>query len=580
MKPRLQSLAMMGLIALMSHIQTYLDYKPENPEIAGNWTQINLITENVWKLPGGPTYQQNVSQHIEGLVRNIDSHISAPTLYAMLEYQKVSRPSIFAFDDEKSPSLTKYSVYYLAYVTDSPLLNQEYMQLPDNLSQFINGKLKSDYFCRWSQIVELPFYPKHSHVLNFLYDPWKLQLAVDLDLTLLQSAQICILATYENANNHDIATPDDNLFKVSHLPELMINFQDYQQLRYVWTRPSMREFLQLASKLTDLTYWTAGGELMQKRILKELKIDHHARRTFYYDSCTLLPTGFPYKSFTDINHKLSTECVNYQYDTQRCILVDDSSFNYSHNPQNCYQIPPWTITKTASLEKLESCFRDNHLIVLMANLRKWSDRVIHEGRSAKELLEPYNKNTVAIPAVVVSPPLEPSMIVSSGESSCTSPLTQDSQSSSSMRTPSSNGQLEEDVRPRLHLTESFSVNLSSADLSQTDSFKPDSSQPDSSQPDSSQPDSSQMDLSADDLSPVDLSSADLSPVDLSQPEIVRLHSFHSQLTDVPVDDEINLSDANDSDDDDLPGYRRRLNQLQSQNPLDLDPELAAVYAMV
>jgi hypothetical protein len=508
---------------------------------------------SLWKLPGGPVYQQNLSHYVEGLVQQLNSNISTPTLHAMIEYQKIRPPISFSFEDSDDLSdSTKYAVYYLAYIVDSPAVTYVPMTLP----YFINGELKKNYFCRWSQIVELPLYQKHNQVLNFIYDPWKLQLVLDLDLTLLHSAQIGIFATYQTQTSYDIATPDDNLFKISHLPELMIDFQEYQQLRYVWTRPYLREFLILASKLTDLTYWTAGSELMQKRILKELKIDHYARHIFYHDSCTLLPTGFPYKSFTDINHKLETQCLNYQYDPQRCVLVDDSNLNYNFNTNNCYLIHPWRVTKSNSLESLESIFEDIHLMLLMSNLKKWVDQVIHEGKSASDILKPYQFVTPSsVPSGqdigdsilphMLDTPIQIDTIKQDNIEPLTAVANQVDVSASVplpvplvpvVNTNQSDDVIE--VDPQLRLTESFCANLSTLDLC----------------------------------------------------EPIRQRSFHSQITDTgaksPVlgddndndnDDssveewmmresivsvaeaDINLSDAEESDDD-LPGYRHRLNQ--------------------
>jgi hypothetical protein len=108
------------------------------------------------------------------------------------------------------------------------------------------------------------------------------------------------------------------------------------------------------------------------------------------DSCSILPNNFPYKSFVDLNHRFMS---HNHYDLKRCLLVDDSELNQSYNPENCYRVLPWQINKSNSIDGLETSLKDHELIILMANLRQWSDLIIHEGQTASDLLKQHYQKT-------------------------------------------------------------------------------------------------------------------------------------------------------------------------------------------
>ena len=326
--------------------------------------ELLLYYQNGWNLTGGIIHdivrKDNKTDYNQKLVLTIHEQtqvdIKIEGLIGVTVYTNIYSPRMtFA------PSVVekKYITYYLASVTDS--------------------SKSSGGFFRWSKLIDMDVYAKHSYMLNKLYAQYKIQLVLDLDHTLLESCKFTTETTYGTVAS------TDGVFANKHMPDGIARTGDH--VRYIWLRPYAKEFLRLVSILTQLSYWTAGNIECQSVIMKCVKIDNYAANKFYLDSCSLTPENYPYKSFNDLNAKIKKDKKSPDFfGLDRTILIDDLKINCDNNKNNSYLINVWKVTGTTTSEELKDRLNDMKLLDLIPFIKKLSDQVIHENRDIRSLL--------------------------------------------------------------------------------------------------------------------------------------------------------------------------------------------------
>lgn len=327
--------------------------------VLNQMNELMLYYDKEWKVPGGcipyHIWKNNVP-HTKKVIKYIHEQMNVLINLNQLIGVKVYKKT----DSIQSKTVTQYITYYLALVAD------------DTLS--------TGTFFRWSKIIDLTLYNDHADLLSKIYNPLKMKIISDLDHTLFESA---ILTTSTTTNSH--VSINDNVFKMKYPPDGIVNIGN--DVRYIWTRPYMKEFLQVVSKLAHLSYWTAGGQECQEAVMKSIQIYHYSQSILYVDSCSLLPDGFPYKSLNDLNKRLrKTANDSNCYDPQKTLLIDDMDLNNDHNKYNCYKIYPWKITGSLDRDEFARRLNDKKLLDMIHFLRKISDQIIHEKRSVPSIL--------------------------------------------------------------------------------------------------------------------------------------------------------------------------------------------------
>lgn len=258
-----------------------------------------------------------------------------------------------------------------------------------NLLSISNGKTIK--FIRYSRLIELSLFLQHRQILTKVYDPYKLQLLIDLDKTLLDSY---IISNNKYSNIFELLNKyiiDDNhpLIINNILPDTILldglNSAFAGLPRYVWLRPHVRYFLDLISNLTQLHFWTAGNRPCQGKILNELKLSHFARNIFYSESCCKPLNDIWYKSVEYLN-KLLQDKGEKPFDLNRVLLIDDNPVNQLSNVNNCLLVDEWNLSTITSVTGLSNRFKDSVLLYLIIYLKDMTDCLIHENGSVPMLL--------------------------------------------------------------------------------------------------------------------------------------------------------------------------------------------------
>lgn len=337
-----------------------------------------------WKLPGGyisTIIYDDIKQCVR-LQKTIKDQ-----LFTDVEIKNAIGMKIY-----KKKEKTKYTVFFYAEVSDDAI-DQKQLVKKDvfaslNDSGSVYDEKREAYFCRWSQLVDLPVYAENRCFIDKIYGQWKMRLVLDLDHTLLESTMINPNIT---DSKFDVVGKNDNLLKANHIPAQIIPFVDHT--RYVWTRPYLKEFMTAARSLASISFWTAGSYSCQSRVLDRLSLLQYGDSAHYYNSCSYLSDGYPYKDFVELNKKLDG---NVSYDLFRTLLIDDLSINKEHNMGNCLQIMPWKITGSSSSEDLKVRLGDDILLRMIPLLKKWSDCIIHDNISVSDLIEQKENQFISL----------------------------------------------------------------------------------------------------------------------------------------------------------------------------------------
>lgn len=322
---------------------------------------LNLpINLDDWCLPGGLIIDDDFSHTILDTDQTLG--------FNMIQNHnniKVKMESLFAIKNYSKKSgcvkINRYATYYLAKIVDE------------------EDSTQSQY-SRWSKLIELPIYKRDKVIFDNLYNPWKIQLILDLDATLFESAIM------SNTSNDGYITDMDLLFKHHYLPNRIGHIMNYTSC--VWTRPFMYQFLNTVVDLTDLSYWTAGSQNYQDGVLSMLKIGHLTQKKFYLHNCQKDANNYPSKSIEKLNEKLQGDSL---YDMNRALLIDDLPLNHTNNPKNSYLISGWHVTNLKNSTDIEKNYKDMELMSLLQKLIYLSDLVIHEKITMSECLDMINK---------------------------------------------------------------------------------------------------------------------------------------------------------------------------------------------
>lgn len=253
-------------------------------------------------------------------------------------------------------SSKSFTTYYLATV-DRPMIEQ-----PD---------FKRCCAFTFSQVCLLPIYETYAPLIEVIYNPYKLNLMLDLDCTLLVSY------AYETTSaNMNMINRDHYLIRNNCHPDYIC-----PSGRYVWSRPHMHDFLRNVAKLTHVSYWTAASQEIQMEVIHETGLDKYSNQYYFGSSCSKSPNGDIYKSLIDLNQ--------YTYDLNRTIMVDDLDINKIHNDENCLQIKSWNIVHATDYTQLYRFRIDCELIRLLSRIQFLSDQVIHHKESVPKVMKQY-----------------------------------------------------------------------------------------------------------------------------------------------------------------------------------------------
>jgi len=362
--------------------------------------EVLLTFDNEWKFPGGHLKKRFTlidddfkHQLIEMVFEQIGLHIKINQLIGLKKYYKSIQSNMaFAGTDQ----IIKYTTFYLAEINDNytndSFLSNLYMDT-------LNKSQKTSYF-QFSRLIDMPIYFIYKQLFSVIYDPLKLQLLIDLDHTLLESARLT-----ETKQVFDSITTDDYVLKNHFAPDAIIPMYGY--LRYVWTRPFLREFLKIMSELTHISYWTAGSYSCQDAVINAIKIKDYAKQSHYNDVCTIENNSI-YKSISDLNNKLRTPIDDSDYyNLNKTLLIDDLPLNKIHNKYNCFQIKQWSITESKSCHDLINNLADQQLAVLIFFIKYISDQVIHYGETVPSIFQKMEQlNEIPPPSVIANSPPE------------------------------------------------------------------------------------------------------------------------------------------------------------------------------
>lgn len=311
-----------------------------------------------WELPSGPTDYHILADH-ERLMLILSDQYGVSI--SNIRYWCIRKYTNHTMNPFKRIH-TKYVIIYLADLNNNLLHYEKY--------RFKNA------MATYSQITELPLYNEYKPIIDIYYEPYKIQLIMDIDRTLLIS--------HTNVNYF--------LTKNYH-PDCMVDYDedtndiitDKQiQTAYIWVRPYMYCFLNQMAKLTHLSYWTAASAVFQSKVIKCTKIDQYSKYIHYIDKCSYhKESDIFYKSITNLNNNPSCDSP---YDMNRVLLVDDWIHNVKQNLNNALLVPSWDIECVDTYRKLYFYKGDLILNQLKSYIQYLSDKVIHEYMTIPELL--------------------------------------------------------------------------------------------------------------------------------------------------------------------------------------------------
>jgi hypothetical protein len=234
----------------------------------------------------------------------------------------------------------------------------------------------------FSQLVDLPIYSKLKRMFDYIYDPLKIQLILDIDCTLITTCDYIS----SNINKKGFVYPQHCLLLNHWYPDCIVH--QFDQLRYIWFRPHMYYFLDQVSQMTHLSYWTAASELFQEHVIEKTQLDQFTQQIYYNDMCTSSKTE-TYKSIQDLN---TYSIVGPVYDLDKTILIDDSPINHQHNPLNCTKVKPWNISFIKDATELAYQQSDQELLWILSDVKRITDCHIHQHKTIPQLLQENNFN--------------------------------------------------------------------------------------------------------------------------------------------------------------------------------------------
>lgn len=261
-----------------------------------------------------------------------------------------------------APKNTKYiTVYHM---------NTPFIHFPN--IDIIN---KSSFF-NWSKIVKLPIYQTLHEIFDSLYHSSKINLVLDLDSTLLSSYLIENESGNENGNKFPYIMEIPKVWIPDHIMTYPKVCSNDEYLCYIWTRPHLYSFLDHVSKLTHLSYWTAGFRPFQEKVIQITGLDRYTKHYFFSEHCTQ-KNGFIFKNLSLLPF----------YQPDKTLLIDDNPTNHEKNPENSILINSWDITDIQSGSDCLFYQSDNELTFLTHEIEYLSDCVIHNDCKIKDCLK-------------------------------------------------------------------------------------------------------------------------------------------------------------------------------------------------
>ena len=340
--------------------------------ILNNDRKLLMYYSKEWKLPGGYLNQGDLFNASNQLIDVVKEQTGVS-----IKLEKLLGIKIY-----QGYSINKYSTYYLASIIDDKIENTDFsFDYSFDYDVAIFEKIKHEIICyfTFTKLINLSVYENNKVLFDNIYDQWKLKLILDLDRTLLESAQLT------NINcDEDSLTLNDPLFINNYAPDEIIKLGHHY--RFIWLRPYVHEFLDAMKNLTNIHYWTAGIKECQQSVLKITRLINYAVDIYYRDSCTLMSDGYPYKSIVCLNERLKNEKnINCYFDLNKTLLIDDMSINKVSNDENCYLISPWHVIGTNTFDLVEA-FKDKELLGLIPSIKNLSDQIMHENLSIQEII--------------------------------------------------------------------------------------------------------------------------------------------------------------------------------------------------
>lgn len=247
-----------------------------------------------------------------------------------------------------------------------------------NINFTIESSYNNNYICRatyycfnssfikwfkYYDLVSIPFYDTYKEIIDYIYGNLKLNVILDIDLTLLESIYFSdIPNTAHKHPDHIIRIKNDDCF--------------------VWFRPHLIYFLETISKFTNLIYWTAATKEYQEIVLKETGLDKYCQKVYYRDSCSF--DGFNY--YKDL--------AQMGFDINKTILIDDNRIHKMKNPYNCFVLKSWTPNYHNSMDDHLFYLKDDELIKIISSLKFFTEHIIHDFYTMEGCFEmmKYNNN--------------------------------------------------------------------------------------------------------------------------------------------------------------------------------------------
>ncbi len=336
--------------------------------------ELLLHYDKKWQLPGGRlqisslSSEKNNDQLIQLIYEQIKLHVKIKSLIGTKQFKKKKNMNQSTLLDSNRNFI--YSTYYLCEIIS---------EIP---YEWYSSQVCS--FLRFSDLIETEIYLLNKKLLDNLYYFNKIQLILDLDLTLLESAILKNIKT-----NHDCVTKNDYIMS-DYNEHIIIKMND--NFRYVWTRPFLKQFLILMANLTRISYWTAGSYECQHEVMQNLDIIKYAEYEHYVENCSIDCENITYKSLINLNNQLKFNPDEPDiYNLNYTLLIDDNPINKKYNMYNCIQIKPWNVTNASSLEELNNLLLDTQLFEMMNFIKYLSDLIIHEGLTIPIILERFQK---------------------------------------------------------------------------------------------------------------------------------------------------------------------------------------------
>lgn len=339
-------------------------------------------THNQWVLPEYPMVvgQPEKKLIINQLHEECGLHANIDKLIGIKIYKKTHVRNLL------KKVITKYTIIYLVkidknyhHINSDDEGDCSYAKHVSNIQSLTNiystHQQKKIVYMSHSQVVESSFYKEYKSIIDTLYQPFKIQLILDIDRTLLTSYIVSFEKHYcAMAPNHYILTQ-------RWFPNHIVDYNC--QMVYVWTRPYMYEFLEKLSNLTHVSYWTASEKVYQEKVLKGSNIDKFAKQIHYYDECDVSDDGV-YKSIIKLNERTPI------YDMDKTLMIDDYEINKKMNEHNCLVIQSWDVINIDSEKKIIQYKYDESLLIMLNNIRLISDKVIHNQMKIPQILQQFD----------------------------------------------------------------------------------------------------------------------------------------------------------------------------------------------